>query len=349
MSLSRTSFVIAHRWLGVVLALPLIIVALTGAILAFEKPLDRFFNRDAAIVTPREARLSYDALIRAAREARPDDTFRRFQVPAQPSHALVVETKTHRIYVDPYTAQVLAARDVTADVMWNIVELHTSLFVSPQLTAISALLVIVNALMGFVVWFPRKGDKLRGFKIAWRYSWARRLYDIHSAAGGWGGWMLILLAITGVTHTYKKGVRSFIGNLTREQSILDNIPETTGAPQSIDALMASPLADLCRDYDEVTVSLAAPWRFMCQTPGRPLASIYFDPETLTATAESSQRTSTRVDAIYLTNYPLHVGAIGGVATQILWCIGALLGATLPITGVVMWQRKLNRKRAKDAH
>lgn len=341
----RSRFVVVHRWLGVVLAFPLIIVAATGAVLAFEKPLDRFMNRDVAYVSATAERLPYDVLLTAARAARPDDTLRRFIVPAKADRALVVETKgDYRIYVNPYTGAVLGARDQHADVLWNLVELHTSLFISPQLAAVSALAVLANALIGFFVWWPRAGDKLRGFKIGWGRSWPRFLYDLHSAAGGWAGWLLILLAITGVTHTYRKGIRAFIGGITGEASTLDNVPETQGDPPSFDAVMTSAIAHQCDGYDEITVSVAPPYRLMCQTAGRPLTSIYFDPATLTATAESSHRTSLTVDAIYLTNYPLHIGALGGLATQTLWCIGALIAASLPITGLMMLARRQRRPR-----
>lgn len=320
------------------------LVASTGAILAFEKPLDRFTNRDVAYVAPGGERLSYATLLAAAQQARPDDTLKRFVVPVKEDEALVVETKgTFRIYVDPYTARVLGVRDQTADPMWNLVEFHTSFFVSSQLAAASALLVIVNALCGAVIWWPRGRDKLRGFRVSFGRSASRLLYDLHSAIGGWAGVMLVLLAVTGVVHTYKKGVRAMIASVTHEESTLDHVPETSGQEaQSVDAILASPLADICRGYREVTVTLVEPRRLMCQTPGKPLASIYFDPATLAVTAESSQRHSTAVDAIYLTNYPLHIGAIGGLPTQILWSAAAFALAFLPVTGVTMWARRRRR-------
>ena len=43
-------------------------------------------------------------------------------------------------------------------------------------------------------------------------------------------------------------------------------------------------------------------------------------------------------------YSWHIGEVGGVATQSLWALVSLLGATLPITGFLMWYRRRRRPR-----
>lgn len=43
-------------------------------------------------------------------------------------------------------------------------------------------------------------------------------------------------------------------------------------------------------------------------------------------------------------YSIHTGSLGGVFTRILWLLGALLGATLPITGYYIWIKHLGKKK-----
>lgn len=43
-------------------------------------------------------------------------------------------------------------------------------------------------------------------------------------------------------------------------------------------------------------------------------------------------------------YSIHTGSLGGVVTRILWLLGALLGASLPLTGYYVWIRRLAKKR-----
>ena len=43
-------------------------------------------------------------------------------------------------------------------------------------------------------------------------------------------------------------------------------------------------------------------------------------------------------------YSLHVGTIGGVTTRVLWCLAAIVGGTLPLTGYYLWlKRKFFKK------
>ena len=42
-------------------------------------------------------------------------------------------------------------------------------------------------------------------------------------------------------------------------------------------------------------------------------------------------------------YSIHTGSWGGILTRILWLLGALLGASLPLTGYYIWIKHLRRK------
>lgn len=43
-------------------------------------------------------------------------------------------------------------------------------------------------------------------------------------------------------------------------------------------------------------------------------------------------------------YSIHTGSLGGMFTRILWFLGALLGASLPLTGYYIWIKHLTRKK-----
>lgn len=47
-------------------------------------------------------------------------------------------------------------------------------------------------------------------------------------------------------------------------------------------------------------------------------------------------------------YSIHTGGLGGMATRILWFLGALLGASLPLTGYYIWIRHLGKKKNRSA-
>ncbi len=47
-------------------------------------------------------------------------------------------------------------------------------------------------------------------------------------------------------------------------------------------------------------------------------------------------------------YSIHTGSLGGIWTRILWFLGALLGASLPLTGYYIWIKHLIRKKKDKA-
>ena len=44
-------------------------------------------------------------------------------------------------------------------------------------------------------------------------------------------------------------------------------------------------------------------------------------------------------------YSIHTGSLGGLFTRILWLLGALLGASLPVTGYYIWIKHLGKKKS----
>ena len=43
-------------------------------------------------------------------------------------------------------------------------------------------------------------------------------------------------------------------------------------------------------------------------------------------------------------YSIHTGSLGGMLPRILWLLGALLGASLPLTGYYIWIKHLFKKK-----
>ena len=55
--------------------------------------------------------------------------------------------------------------------------------------------------------------------------------------------------------------------------------------------------------------------------------------------------STGADKLRGWIYSIHTGSLGGLVTRILWLLGALLGASLPLTGYYIWIKKLFKNKS----
>jgi len=52
--------------------------------------------------------------------------------------------------------------------------------------------------------------------------------------------------------------------------------------------------------------------------------------------------------IYRANFDIHVGTIGGLPTKILASLASLVGASLPVTGFIIWYNRKWGKKKKPA-
>ena len=62
------------------------------------------------------------------------------------------------------------------------------------------------------------------------------------------------------------------------------------------------------------------------------------------TPSSTYADSNEADKLRGWIYSIHTGTLGGLITRILWLLGALLGASLPLTGYYIWIKHLGKKK-----
>src|SRR5690606_25057889 len=107
------------------------------------------------------------------------------------------------VYVNPYTAEVLAVKDMARDFFAIVLDGHFYLWLPPQigqpLVSVATLVFIVMLISGIVLWWPRKAKHTRQrFTIRWNAKWKRVNYDLHNALGFYAWASAVLLACTGL-------------------------------------------------------------------------------------------------------------------------------------------------------
>ena len=78
--------------------------------------------------------------------------------------------------------------------------------------------------------------------------------------------------------------------------------------------------------------------------GRAADRYEFNHRTGEITPTTKYEDSNEADKLRGWIYAVHTGSFGGILTRILWLIGSLLGASLPLTGYYIWIRHPSRKR-----
>ena len=231
----RPAFVRLHRWVGLTLAAFLIVIGLTGAIIAWFKPLDEAVNPDLHFVQPQGERLS-PLRIREQLEAGdprahvyyihfPDNANEAFHAYVEgkidPATREPADIGYDEVFANPYSGVRIGERMwgnfsfEREDLISQIYFLHYSLVLPEALgegfMGWVAFAWAIDCFVGLYLTLPllrRRADSAgtrEGFMSRWSKSWKikaragrhRRVFDIHRAVSLWIWAMLLVFAVSG--------------------------------------------------------------------------------------------------------------------------------------------------------
>ena len=281
------------------------------------------------------------------------------------------------ISLNPYTAAIVAEKSYKKDekefFRW-ILNGHRFLWlpykVGRPIINYSILIFIVTLITGLVLWWPKKWNKStkeRCFKIKWNGTIKRINYDIHNVIGFYALCFLLIIASTGIVYgiewfskstywlttggkkndTYQRlssdsadfGKYYTVDramDIAWDKTLLQNksakgfyvTMADTSNPQNTITINYYPSAGKFYDYRNYTFD---------QNNLKQLvqSSIYGTPYELCNPGEKLRKL----------NYDLHVGSVLGLPGKFLAFTSSLVGASLPITGFIIWWGK-KKKTAK---
>jgi uncharacterized iron-regulated membrane protein len=221
----RRYFVWQHRWVGIVLALFVSILGITGALLAYRIPLERLINPQLFVNPPAGAKaLDLASLAEAAERAEPHarTAYFAYDTPGfvmiamgprtDPSTGKPYKLDFEHVFLDPYTGRELGKRmdeDLSQgkiNIVPLIYRLHTSLGFSEvggKILGWLAVVWTVDCVVAFYLTLPTGlPNFLRRWRPAWLVKWGagkgRLTFDLHRASGLWLWPMLAMFAWSGV-------------------------------------------------------------------------------------------------------------------------------------------------------
>jgi uncharacterized iron-regulated membrane protein len=168
----RNIFVVLHRWIGLVMAVFLILVGLTGSLLAFHRELDHVFAHQFYVtpqpgVTPLDLATLMErappiphARIVGAQWNGVDQAEINYQPEKDPVTGKPYDLGFTQFYVDPWTGAEIGRRTIgdyskSSNVMRFIYKLHVALLVSGPGTLILGLVVAMLSATGVYIWWKK--------------------------------------------------------------------------------------------------------------------------------------------------------------------------------------------------
>jgi uncharacterized iron-regulated membrane protein len=353
-----------HLWLGIVVALYLIVVGITGSILVFRDELEALAGINPwQNIHPVEPLADITQVIRNVRAAYPGRPVISVYTPTKtnPTFEATVQGRRDRITVaaHPVTGAILGPVPGTKSWLSFVRELHVTLMAGVKGRMANgiggALLVLLN-LTGIVIWWPGIKSWKRALKVDFRRTWRRINYDLHNAVGFWTLTLISFWGISGFYFGWSKEVFLFVDRLS---PIISARPPTVSVqpvsnPVELDL---KSIIDRARLLDPGTAlegiqfpySRRAPLEVYMARNGHSgyeyMDTLYFNP------GDGSHIQTWRYgvneslgDWFIWLQIPLHYGTYWGLGIKTLW---AVLGLSIPlitITGLLMyWNRVLRHK------
>jgi len=337
------AFLIAHRWLALVVAVFLTVVALSGGLLVLEGPVSR--ARQPHVV-PAGAPLALDTLVERARAASGGGDVERMSLGDGPDLAWGIVLSSTAVLINPYTGAILPeppGPDPLVTFMRKAHLLHTQLLggrVGNAIVVAVTFIAVFLVLSGVVVWWR---DKL--WRVKTSGSWKRTNFDLHHSLGIWAAVILLIITSTGLWVRYAT-VDEWMRKLN--SSPTPPVPAQPATDPGRPVLSLDSIAAVAR-----AAVPGAPIMNIQLPPGpkRPAmvqlkypedhtpagrSRVFVDKYRGTVLLAMSTRTAEAGQHMIDLKRSLHTGDIYGVPTQLLWMLGAFLLATQTVTGVLMW-------------
>ncbi|MDR3401638.1 MAG: PepSY-associated TM helix domain-containing protein [Chthoniobacter sp.] len=348
-----------HLVTGLVAAIVLLLLGATGALLVFENEIDHTLNASLFRIHPQGERLPLDELVRKVESARPGARVGSLNLPGEDDIAYSVTLKQPQgkplgVTVNPYTGEVIGPLDSANPFMRKVHQFHKNLLLGPpgsQVMGCGAILLVVLAMTGLVLWWPRKLWSLGGAKSTGRSS-----FDWHNFIGFYSSIFMLIFGVTGIVIHWDEPATQLASRLTGQPATLP-VPKAAPAVPGAKPLTAGavftaatnavPGAALTtiQGLGSMNAPLRITMRFSEDRTPAGRTNVYLHPTTgEVLLAQSSRNAPAPYRIVRFWNRQLHTGDTFGWTSRI---IAALASASLPllaITGPLIWWSRLRKKR-----
>jgi uncharacterized iron-regulated membrane protein len=363
----RAALFQVHLWIGLILGIYVCAVGISGSIVVLEEELTRLSRPHLFRPGSQDEPTRYESLASTAANVKTHFSgyeFSEMFFPIESEPALQFygsmrtpdgKTESLDVYVDPATGQILGTTDRR---FWlsRIRGLHVELLaghVGLILNGCGAVLLVVLAATGTVIWWRGIRHWSRALRIDFRRKWSRINFDLHSAAGVWFLFFVLIWGVSGIYFAWPDSFLSFLDHFSPARSGVS--PKIVATARSAEPLpLASLVAKAAKMYpgsrllevefakrreDPLVVVLGPDQNF------RRATHIFFDPVT-----GEVLRTWTRGQGDTLGGRiipwmaDLHFGERFGLGVKLLWAAFGLALPVLAVTGALMyWNRFLAKK------
>lgn len=354
-----------HKWLGIVLALYMLMMSVTGVSLVFVNELSAWLTPQTHIAVGAQRR-SFNQMKIAVERANAHHEVTGLYCPKEKDLPASVFTSdadgnSSTFEVNPYTGKVLGLKPEN-QILDFLCRLHFDLlFGSTGRTAngFGAIALLMLTATGIMVWWRGAEKWMSGFRLRLHGAPRTAVWSLHSTLGAWAVPLLLIWAVSGVYFgfpvLFEQSVNAVfpvssqkkqpVGGATRSGAEF-----TAGkAIGDLDKLAASALRAVPNAVAARRIALASERRntvrIWVETPGAAGdTQVHLNPVTGKVFGVSSGDEVTAGDLILQWLAKLHFGNFYGTISKCAWVVLGLLPGALSITAIYLFFTGVKRRK-----
>ncbi len=373
---------LVHLWFGLLSSVLVFVLCISGCLYAFKTQIIEAYNYDKVFISPAgTAQTPGELQQKLSLEGKelvsvtiPESSSRSWNISYKNENGAVSGS-----YYDPYRKLELGNGDQSLNRFFEVVlDLHRNLLmgnVGRQIGGISVLMFLVLMISGFFLWLPKKLKYLKqGLTIKFRASFKRLNHDLHNVLGFYSLIFLMFISVTGIYVTYPWVKNALIVSLGGEPISQINTANETEENDTFADLMSDMLNRESEKNELKDEQIVSVQKIVDETNRH-----FPNPGTLSVEFPNDENPRFMVKKINTDNFlrallpdelsfdktgelktkeiflekplnkqftslakPLHTGEIMGLPSIIFYFIITLIGAMLPVTGIIIWWQRLKK-------
>ena len=351
----------SHLYLGFVAAVFLVILGVTGTIMAFEADIDRWVHPALWYVTVGARTLPESDLICAVEQRFAPARVAMVQVFRQANVVRMMQlTNQTSVFVNPYNASIQGTRNGpsrTNRVLGVIHQIHLRLAPDPRswgiaavigkvVISIAGLILCLLVPTGLILWWRTKRASIK-----WKSSWFRICFDAHHAVGLYAALFLFVAAFTGVLIGFDFPEEAIYAMTHSSPPSRERPPQSTpiAGGQAIAVDQAIEIAR--REIPEASLAgMQLPlnpkgtFNILLRVPEETSEAVHSSVLVDQFSGKVLQVRNFKTDSlgyrVIRFNRSIHTGDVLGTPTHIVVSLSSLLLVVMVITGLVIWWKKL---------
>jgi uncharacterized iron-regulated membrane protein len=345
-----------HLYLSLASGVVLLVVALTGCLLVFEVPMDRWLDREVSFVPEGRGRAAWADLLSAVKRGHPGQQVTELDVAGPGTTVIAKLNGIDRVFVDPYSARIVGERKGQPPSYW-LRHIHRDLVggaAGSLLVQISTFVALFLSLSGIYLWWP-----LKRIRVKWGASLRRVSFDLHHAAGFLASVFIFILAVTGLVKGFGDQLQPMVNRVAGEpasdrKAMISAVPVDGAQAMSLDRALDIAAGQLPGAVLARVTTPKGPkgtYTFTMKYPGDSTAPgrswVVVDQYNGAVLGKQDARTAPAAARFQIVNREIHVGGIFGIPSRAFAFLVSFATIVQILTGFYMWWKKRVAAQAKQ--